>query len=94
MENQSSTPVWMTDPLVKDIDPQKLSFLARFYEETRGKDQKKLMVSLLSLLKQARQDHLTFSSKELSAITAAIKKHSTAEESARIDQILARQEKK
>lgn len=88
MNNSENRPQWMNDPLVKDISPQKLSFLEKMFEKSQGKSQKELMGSLIPLMKQAQQEHLTFTPAEMNAAISAVKKHSTPEEIAKMDKIL------
>lgn len=88
MNDSINRPQWMNDPLVKDISPEKLSFLEKMFEKSQGKSQKELMGSLIPLMKQAQQEHLTFTPAEMNAAISAVKKHSTPEEIAKMDKIL------
>lgn len=88
--SETSRPEWMEDELVKDISPAKLNFLEKLFHESHGKSQKELMSMLLPLLKDAKQQGLTFTSTEMNSAIAAIRKHCTAEESAQMDKILSK----
>lgn len=88
MNDSINRPQWMNDPLVKDISPEKLSFLEKMFKKSQGKSQKELMGSLIPLMKQAQQEHLTFTPAEMNAAISAVKKHSTPEEIAKMDKIL------
>ena len=90
MENNK--PLWMEDPLVKEIPKQKLQFLEQLFAKGHGKSQKDMM----PMLKKAKQENLTFTPQEMNAAIAAIRKHSSAEELSQIDKILekSRQEAK
>ena len=49
MENQER-PVWMTDPLVKDIPEKKLKFVEQLFAKGRGKSQKEMMAYLMPMM--------------------------------------------
>ncbi len=86
--DKTEMPTWMADPLVKDIPEVKLHFLRQMYEESRGKNQRELMTSLLPMMNRARQQDLSFTPQEMTAAIAAIRKHSSQEELSQIDSIL------
>lgn len=88
MNDYAKRPQWMNDPLVKDISTQKLSFLEKMFQNSQGKSQKELMSSMIPLMKQAQQEHLSFTPAEMSAAISAVKKYSTPEEIAKMDKIL------
>lgn len=89
-------PAWMSDELVRDIPARKLDFLAELFGQAHSGDpnekpsQKALLLRLLPKLKQARAEHLELTPAELQAAIAAIRKHSTAQEQQRMDEILAK----
>ena len=87
MENQER-PVWMTDPLVKDIPEKKLKFVEELFAKGHGKSQKEMMAYLMPMRKKAKAENLTFTPQEMNAAIAAIRKHSTQEELSQIDKIL------
>ena len=87
MENQER-PVWMTDPLVKDIPEKKVKFVEQLCAKGRGKSQKEMMAYLMPMMKKAKAENLTFTPQEMNAAIAAIRKHSTQEELSQIDKIL------
>ena len=87
MENQER-PVWMTDPLVKDIPEKKLKFVEQLFAKGRGKSQKEMMAYLMPMMKKAKAENLTFTPQEMNAAIAAIRKHSTQEALSQIDKIL------
>lgn len=89
MSEYGKRPEWMNDDLVKDISPQKLSFLENVFGESKGKNQKEMMALLMPMMKKAKQENLTFTAAEMNAAIAAIKKHSTTEEVAKMDKILS-----
>lgn len=85
---EENRPAWMQDELVKNIPQKKLDFLAKMFQEGNGKSQKELMGALFPMLKQAKQENLTFTQQEMAVAIAAIKKHSSEEELEKIDHIL------
>ena len=87
MENKER-PVWMTDPLVKDIPEKKLQFGEQLFVQGHGKSQKEMMAYLMPMMKKAKAENLTFTPQEMNAAIAAIRKHSTKEELTQIDKIL------
>ena len=87
-QNEAQRPKWMEDPLVKDISQKKLDFLGKMFRESRGKNQKEMMAFVMPLMKRAKEENLTFTSQEMNAAIAAIKKYSSTEELEQIDKIL------
>lgn len=81
-------PEWMSDPLVKNIEDKKLQFLSELVTGGRGKSQKESMSYMMLKMKQAKAEHISFSSSEVAAVVAAIKNHSTPEELEQIDNIM------
>ena len=87
MENKER-PVWMTDPLVKDIPEKKLQFVEQLFVQGHGKSQKEMMAYLMPMMIKSKAENLTFTPQEMNAAIAAIRKHSTKEELTQIDKIL------
>ena len=87
-------PAWMSDPLVADIDQQKLDFLQSIVFETRGKNQKELISFLMNLMKTGKLSNISFTEQEMAAIMGAIKTHSTPEELAQINKFIKKKKKK
>lgn len=88
MNQNNQRPLWMEDESVKNISPEKLDFLQKIFEETHGKSQKEMLSYLMPMLKQAKQQNLTFTPQEMNAAVSAIKKHSSKEELEQINKIL------
>jgi len=86
---ESTQPKWMSDPLVADIDKNKLAFLQSVVFETRGKSQKELIPFLMGIMKKGKAQNISFSDAEMTSIMAAIKQNSTPEELAQIDKFMA-----
>ncbi len=94
MSDSAKRPTWMDDALVKDISPKKLAFLEKMFQEAHGKSQKELLSFLMPMMKQAKQENLTFTPAEMNAAIAAIRKYSTEEERAKMDDVLAKAQAK
>lgn len=87
--SDSEKPQWMSDPLVKDIDPAKLDFLQSIVFESRGKSQKELLPFLMQVIKKGKASQLSFTDDEMSSIMTAIKNNSTPEELEQINKFMA-----
>lgn len=94
MDNTTKRPLWMEDELVKDISTKKLTFLENMYRESQGKNKKDMMSFLIPMMKKAKEENLSFTPAEMNAAIAAIKKYSSAEEIAKMDQLLEKAAKK
>lgn len=94
MDNTTNRPLWMEDELVKSISTKKLSFLEKMYRESQGKSKKDMMSFLMPMMKKAKEENLSFTPAEMNAAIAAIKKYSSAEEIAKMDQLLEKAAKK
>ena len=84
MENK---PVWMNDPSVKDISEEKLEFLSELVLGSQGQTQMETLRYMMTKIKLAQKMGLTYSQDEINAVIAAIQKHSTPEEIARMEEI-------
>ncbi|MCH5274347.1 MAG: hypothetical protein J1E65_00810 [Lachnospiraceae bacterium] len=85
MENR---PEWMSDPILNNIEENKLRFLGELVTGCQGKSQKELMPFMMTKMKQAKNESISFSSAEVGAVISAIKKYSTPEELKQIDNIM------
>ncbi len=79
---------WMEDESVRHIPKEKLEFLGELAQGGHGKNQKEMMTYVMTVMKKAREKGLTFSPTELQIIIAAIKKNSSPEELAQMDEIM------
>ena len=80
-------------PFAKDFNnfktpKDKLDFLERMNLIGHGKSQKELIPTLMPMMKQAKQENLTFTPQEMASAIAAIKKYSSPEELKEIDKVL------
>ena len=95
MDNDTRTPAWMKDELVKDIPAQKLDLLRQIFEDASrrvnqagpGKSRNEMLMTLMPILQRAKQSNLSFSPAEIQAAVTAIRKYSTAQELQQIDKI-------
>lgn len=85
MENK---PEWMSDPMLNNIEENKLRFLSELVIGCQGKEQKELMAFMMAKMKQAKNESISFSSAEVGAVISAIKKYSTPEEAKQIDNLI------
>lgn len=84
----SERPIWMDDPTVSQIPPVKLEFLKELAENGHGKSQREMMPYIMTLMKRAKAQGLTFSAAEIQTIIAAIRRHSSPEELHQMDEIM------
>lgn len=95
MDNDNLTPEWMRDELVKDIPREKLELLQQVFADASqrvsqagpGKSRNEMLMTLMPVLKKAKQANLSFTPAEMQAAVAAIRKYSSAEELRQIDKI-------
>ena len=87
MENK---PAWMNDPSVKHISEEKLEFLSELVSGNQGKTQMETMRYMMTKIKLAQKNGLTYSQEEINAVISAIRKYSTPEELAKMDEIIKR----
>lgn len=85
MENR---PEWMSDPMLNNIEENKLLFLGELVTGCQGKSQKELMAFMMAKMKQAKSQSISFSSAEVGAVISAVKKYSTPEEIRQIDNLM------
>lgn len=86
----STHPLWMKDPIVANIDSRKLEFLSGLSIQNAGQNQKEVLAQMMTAMRQAKAQNVSFSSNEIASIVTAIKKHSSSEELEKIDQIMKR----
>ncbi len=79
---------WMNDPSVQHIPKEKLEFLGELASGGHGKSQKEMMPYILTVMKKAKAKNLTFTPLEIQTIIAAIRKYSSPEELAKMDEIM------
>lgn len=80
--------LWMSDPSVAHIPKEKLEFLGELAAGGHGKSQKEMLPYIMSLMKKAKEKGLSFTPLEIQTIITAIKKYSSPEELAKMDEIM------
>lgn len=86
--NASEKPAWMNDPAVSGIDERKLTFLQSIVMGGQGKNQKELMTYMMTMMKTAKAENLTFTPEEMSLVIATIRRYSSPEELEKIDKLM------
>ena len=93
--SEQNTPEWMKDELVREIPPEKLELLQELFIEADSrvkkagpaKSNQEMLLTMMPLLKKARERHLSFTPAEMQAAVAAIRKYSSPDELRQIDKI-------
>lgn len=88
MKEQNPSTIWMQEPAVQNIPKEKLDFLQKLVFESKQLSQKELLPFLMALAQRSREEHISFSQEEMNAIIEAIRKYSTPEEIAKMNQIM------
>ena len=84
----SETPTWMQDASVSNIAPEKLEFLKTLVEGGQGKSQKEMMLYMMQNMKIAKTKGLSFTPSELQLLMETIRKYSSPEDLAKVDELL------
>lgn len=85
MENHAP---WMDDDLVRHIPKEKLDFLSSLSLSGQGKSQKEMMTYMMSVIKKAKEQKITFTPVEIQTIITAIQKYSSPEELAKMNEMM------
>lgn len=85
---------WMDDPAVAQIDKAKLDFLQSLVFESQSLTKEQMMPFFMAIAKRGRDNHISFTSEEVQAITSTIRKYSPPEELDKIDKLMKLGEKK
>lgn len=86
-------PNWREDPAIANISKEKLDFLQSLVVESKGMSQKEMIPFLMSVMKKAKGQHITFEQGELALLIQTIKKYSTEEEQSTIEKMLSAKKK-
>ena len=78
--SEQNTPEWMKDELVREIPPEKLELLQELFIEADNrvkkagpaKSNQEMLLTMMPLLKKARERHLIFTPSEMQAAVAAL----------------------
>ena len=84
----AETPIWMQDDAVANIPTAKLEFLKSLVEGGKGKSQKEMMLYMMQNMKTAKAKGISFSPSELSLLMDTVKKYSSPEELAKVNELL------
>lgn len=95
MANQSehvndylSSGEWMRDSALSGIPHAKLEFLQIMLFESRKLKQEEMLPFFMSVIKISREKNITFTETEMDAVLEVLKEHSSADELARMNQIM------
>lgn len=80
---------WIQDPSLKGISNDKLQFLQKLVVDSSRITEKEKMPFLLALASKAKSNNISFSTEETNRIITTLKKYSSEDEHARMDQILS-----
>mgnify|MGYP003294467305 CR=1 FL=1 len=84
----ADNPVWMQDPSVSEIAPQKLEFLKNLVEGGQAKSQKEMMLYMMQNMKLAKSKGITFSPSELQLLMETVRKYTSPEELKKVDDLI------
>lgn len=79
---------WMNDPLVADIDKNKLHFLQALVFESQNLTRDQMLPFLMSIAQKGKAQNISFEESEINAIIAAIHKYASPEEIDKINKIM------
>lgn len=88
MNAADTSPAWMQEPSVQNIPQEKLLFLQNLVFESQSLNQKELLPFLMALAQRSRNEKISFSEEEMTAIIEAIQKYSTPAELIKMNQIM------
>lgn len=84
---------WMNDPLVADIDPEKLQFLQTLVFESKNLNRDQMLTFLMSVAKKGKANHISFDEHEIETIVTVLRKYSSPEEVEKINKIMSLKKK-
>lgn len=79
---------WMNDERITAIDPVKIDFLQKLVFELDALPQKEKIPFLMMLAGRARNEHISFTSEEVTKIIEVIKDFSTPDEIQKMNRLL------
>ena len=83
-----NAPEWFQDPRMKDISPDKLTFLLNLAKQIEGKNQKQAMPVLMGAVASASRQNLQFTPEEFQLIFEIMKEGKSPEEKRKMDEML------
>lgn len=81
-------PEWFQDPRMKDISPEKLTFLLNLARQIEGKNQKQAMPVLMGAVASASRQNLQFTPEEFQLIFEIMKEGKSEDEKKKMDEML------
>ena len=81
-------PEWFQDPRMKDISPDKLTFLLNLAKQIEGENQKQAMPVLMGAVASASRQNLQFTPEEFQLIFEIMKEGKSPEEKRKMDEML------
>lgn len=83
-----NTPEWFQDPRMKDVSPEKLTFLLNLARQIEGKNQKQAMPVLMGAVASASRQNLQFTPEEFQLIFEIMKEGKSESEKKKMDEML------
>lgn len=80
--------LWIKDPSLAGISQEKLQFLQKLVVDSGRITEKEKMPFLLALASKSKSSSISFSAEETNKIITVLKKYSSPDEHARMDQLL------
>lgn len=78
---------WMNDPLLANVDKNKLMFLGNLISQGSSLSQKEMLPFLLSFVKQSKNSNISFTKDEIQLIISVAKKYATPEELEKLEKL-------
>lgn len=88
-----NAPEWFQDPRIRNISPDKLSFLLKLAEQIEGKNQKQAMPILFGAVSSASRQNLQFTPEEFQLIFEIMKEGKSEAEKRKMDETLQKAQK-
>lgn len=82
---------WMQDDELSNISKDKLLLINSFLTDTSKMKQKEMMMFIMNVIKQCKQQNIQFSKDETEQILSVIQKHATPDELNKIEKIMKMQ---
>lgn len=85
---------WMNDPLVADIDRDKLQFLQTLVFESQNLSREQMIPFLMSVAQKGKSSNISFDDNEIEAIASALRKYSSPEDVEKINKLMNMKKKR
>lgn len=85
---------WMNDPLVADIDRNKLQFLQTLVFESQNLSREQMIPFLMSVAQKGKSNNISFDNNEIEAIASALRKYSSPEDVEKINKLMNMKKKR